>query len=108
MPLLIATVTATVAATVALALTPVESADVRADVRCVAVIGVAARADPSLKRPGAEFAARVGAGIIDRTKATRDQVGTVMLQAGMRAIATPVDPAERQRCTTRMAVVLIG
>ena len=104
MPLLIAPVTATVAATVALALTPVESADVR----CVAVIGVAARADPSLKRPGAEFAARVGAGIIDRTKATREQVGTVMLQAGMRAIATPVDPAERLRCTTRMAVVLIG
>lgn len=88
----------------ALVLTPPETVDVR----CVAMIGIAARTDTTLRTPGAEFAARVGAAIIDRTQASREAVGNAMLQAGMRAASAPVDEAERERCTARMAEVLIG
>lgn len=88
----------------ALVLTPPETLDVR----CVAIIGIAARTDATLRTPGAEFAARVGAMIIDRTQASREAVGNAILQAGMRAAAAPADAAERERCTARMAEVLIG
>lgn len=88
----------------ALVLTPPETVDVR----CVAVIGIAARTDATLRTPGAEFAARVGAAIIDRTQTTREAVGNAILQAGMRVAAAPADAAERERCTARMAEVLVG
>lgn len=87
----------------ALALTPVEAADIR----CVAVVGIAARADAGLKAPGAEFAARIGADIIDRTQATREAVGNAILAEGLKVAAAPADPAERQRCIARMAEVLV-
>ena len=88
----------------ALMLTPPETADVR----CIAVIGLTARSDAALRKPGAEFAARVGAAIIDRTQATREAVGTAILQAGMRAAAAPADPTDLDRCTARMVEVLAG
>ena len=87
-----------------LVLTPPETVDVR----CVAVIGIAARTDAALRTSGAEFAARVGAAIIDRTQASREAVGNAILQAGMRAAAAPADAVERERCTARMAEVLVG
>ncbi len=86
----------------ALALSPTDAADIR----CVAIIGVAARADDALKQPGAEFAARIGADIMDRTEATREVVGNAILESGLRAAAAPVDAAERDRCLTRMTEVL--
>ena len=89
---------------VALLLTPPETADVR----CVAIIGIAARTDATLRTPGAEFAARVGAAIIDRTRASRTDVGNAILAAGMQVAAAPANAAERERCTARMAEVLVG
>jgi hypothetical protein len=78
-----------------------------ADVRCVAVIGVTSRLDPALKEPGAEFAARVGAEIIDRAQMSREAVANLMLAEGLQVARVPPDPAERQQCTERMAAVLV-
>ena len=81
-----------------LALTPAEAADVR----CVAVVGIAARADPALVDSGREFAARVGAEVMDTAKASREDVGDAFLAEGQRVIKVPPDRGEIDQCIARM------
>lgn len=83
----------------ALALTPQQTEDVR----CVAVIGIAAKTDRSLVQPGREFAARVGAEMIDSREATREEVGNAILAEGQRVAKAAPDKAETDRCFARMA-----
>ncbi len=73
-----------------------------ADVRCVAVVGIASRTDPALVPAGREFAARVGASIMDRKAATREEVGNAFLAEGQRVGKTVPDSIETDRCIARM------
>jgi len=82
----------------AVALTPEQTTDIR----CVAVIGIAARTDPALVLSGREFAARVGAAVMDKAAASREDVADVFLSEGQQVVKTPADRAETERCTARM------
>ena len=85
-------------AAAAIPLTPQESADIR----CVAVIGIAARAlGDTAKANGRDYAVVVGADIMDRTGRTREEVANLMLAQGKDAVATRPAALEENGCFLR-------
>jgi hypothetical protein len=76
------------------------AADLKTDLRCVAVLGV--YANPKLKEDGAYFAAIVGAEIMDATGKSREAVRDMMRAeaAAVRKAGGP-RPAEISFCAKR-------
>lgn len=80
---------------------PAVPADLRADLRCVAILAV--HADPRLKADGAWFSAITGAAIMDATGETRESVREMLFDevAAVRKAGRPLG-AEVRRCTAAM------
>ncbi len=79
---------------------PLLPPDLAVDLRCVAVLGVAA--DPALARDGALFTAIVGAAAMDVTGQTREAVGALITTQVKIVRSVPASRDERQVCATRM------
>lgn len=76
--------------------------DERADIRCVAVIGVVGPmfGDKTIAA-GRDYAVIVGADVMDRTHLTRDDVAGLMLAQGRDAVAKRPPPQEAADCLLR-------
>lgn len=88
---------------IALAALPPVPPDLLADARCVVAIARAAPAERPLDKPGREYAARVGADIMDATGRTAQQARDVFAAALAQSRVAPGDLA---MCKARMAARL--
>ena len=79
---------------------PLLSPDLAQDLKCVAVLGVAA--DPALVRDGAEYAAIVGANVMDTTGLSREAVRDMILAEVRVVRARGVSSVERDACVRQM------
>lgn len=78
--------------------------DLQRDITCVVTIARAAPSERTLDAPGREYAAIVGAEIIDTTGRTREQARDLFAQA----LQTPASgPSDLSTCKRRMTMRLL-
>lgn len=73
------------------------------DIACVVTVARAAPSDKTLDVPGREYAAIVGAEIMDTTGRTREQARDLFAQA----LRVPESGSDLATCTSRMAAKLL-